>query len=109
MTLPIQFSAEASAELDDAAIWYDEQRAGLGDEFLDVVSETLDTLASWPHSGAPVDDVPADLEVRRAGFSLPVPRRLHRARRQSPRPRRRTRPSAAFVLGTSSRPLSGSE
>lgn len=66
MTLPIQFSAEASAELDDAAIWYDEQRAGLGDEFLDVVSETLDTLASWPHSGAPVDDVPADLEVRRA-------------------------------------------
>lgn len=66
MTLPIQFSAEAAAELDDAAIWYDEQRAGLGDEFLDVVSETLDTLASLPHSGVPVDDVPADLEVRRA-------------------------------------------
>lgn len=66
MTLPIQFSAEASAELDDAAIWYDEQRAGLGDEFLDVVSETLDTLATWPHSGAPLDDVAADLEVRRA-------------------------------------------
>ena len=66
MTLAIQLSAEASAELDDAAIWYDEQRAGLGDEFLDVVNETLDTLASWPHSGAPVGDVPADLEVRRA-------------------------------------------
>lgn len=66
MTLPIQLSAQASAELDNAATWYDEQRAGLGAEFMDVLDETLATLAEWPHSGAPVDDVPADLEVRRA-------------------------------------------
>lgn len=66
MTLPIQFSAEASAELDDAATWYDEQRAGLGAELMDAVDEALETLAEWPHAGAPVEEVPADLEVRRA-------------------------------------------
>lgn len=66
MTLPIQLSAAAAAELDNAATWYDEQRAGLGVEFMDAVDEALDTLAEWPHSGASVEDVPPDLEVRRA-------------------------------------------
>lgn len=65
MTLPIQFSTEASVELDKAATWYDEQRAGLGAEFMVAVDEALNTLAMWPHSGAPINDVTSDLEVRR--------------------------------------------
>ncbi len=66
MTLPIQFSVEACAELDDAVAWYDGQRVGLGTEFLDVIDETLDTIADWPQFGARVEGLSPDLEVRRA-------------------------------------------
>lgn len=50
--------AEAEAELDDAAAWYDEQRDGLGDELLLAVHEAfaviVDTPDPWPRwPGAP--------------------------------------------------------
>jgi plasmid stabilization system protein ParE len=34
MTTPIDFRSEAVEEIDDAFTWYEEQRVGLGDEFL---------------------------------------------------------------------------
>jgi hypothetical protein len=44
--------AEADAELDEAAIWYDERREGLGDELLIAVHSALvvisETPKSWP-------------------------------------------------------------
>ena len=50
--------AEAEAELGDAAGWYEQRRAGLGDELLDevreglaVIVETAETWPRWP--GAP--------------------------------------------------------
>lgn len=66
MILPVRFSAEAAEELDDAAVWYDRQRPGLGGEFMDAVEETVAILAEWPRSGPLVSGLPADLEVRRA-------------------------------------------
>jgi hypothetical protein len=36
---------EASAELEDAAVWYESQRPGLGVEFLHAVDATLDRIA----------------------------------------------------------------
>lgn len=66
MTLPIEFSAEAGDELDHATSWYDEERQGIGSDVMDAIDAALETLAAWPHAGAPVDDVPADFEVRRA-------------------------------------------
>ncbi len=74
MTWPIEFSAEAAEELDAAAGWFDEQRPGLGNEFLDAIDEALGLIAEWPRAGSIVDDVPEDLEVRRS----PIPRfRFH--------------------------------
>jgi hypothetical protein len=43
--------AEAEAELDDAAGWYDEQRLGLGNEFLGAVQDALVVIANRPDRG----------------------------------------------------------
>lgn len=69
MSLPVRFSAEASAELEDAAVWYDEQRPGLGEAFIDAVEAAIVLLVDWPQTGTPVDGLAADLDVRRAPVS----------------------------------------
>ena len=44
--------AEAEAELDDAATWYDDRSEGLGDEFMDISREAMmlivDSPETWP-------------------------------------------------------------
>ena len=50
--------AEAEAELDDAAVWYDDRRVGLGDELVRAVDDALGVIGeapdSWPRwPGAP--------------------------------------------------------
>jgi hypothetical protein len=37
MSLPVVFRAAAQAEFDAAAAWYEEQRPGLGGDFVDAV------------------------------------------------------------------------
>ena len=66
MTLPFRTESEAAAELEEATAWYDQQRPGLGDEFLEAVDEALAFIANWPRTGRPVPDVPPDLLIRRA-------------------------------------------
>lgn len=44
----IQFLETAQAELDEAIIYYNQQRAGLGDEFLDEIVGALDRIARFP-------------------------------------------------------------
>jgi len=56
---------EASTELGEAALWYERQRSGLGEEFLEAVEATLALIARFPRAGTPVPDVPAELPVRR--------------------------------------------
>lgn len=57
---------EASAELDDAALWYERQRTGLGSEFLEAIDNALKFIARWPEAGSPVPNVSPDLPLRRA-------------------------------------------
>jgi toxin ParE1/3/4 len=52
VTLPIRFSAEASAELANTATWYEEQRAGLGAEFMDAVDGALGARSPDGHTPA---------------------------------------------------------
>ncbi|MGH9222711.1 MAG: type II toxin-antitoxin system RelE/ParE family toxin [Acidimicrobiales bacterium] len=66
MTLPVRLGPEASAELADAARWYENRRAGLGSMFLDAVDATVESISRWPRTGAKVEGLPGDLEVRRA-------------------------------------------
>jgi plasmid stabilization system protein ParE len=48
MTVEIRLRPEAAQDLADAAEWYEEQRAGLGHEFLDEARATLSTIAEMP-------------------------------------------------------------
>jgi plasmid stabilization system protein ParE len=56
---------EASAELGEAARWYERQRQGLGREFLEAVEVAQKFIARFPRAGTPVPDVPPELPVRR--------------------------------------------
>lgn len=56
---------EASAELEDAALWYEHKRAGLGLEFVEAVDAALDQIARWPAIGQRVLNVPNDIPARR--------------------------------------------
>ena len=46
----LELHPEARAELRRAALWYEEQRPGLGDEFIADISETLDRIGATPES-----------------------------------------------------------
>jgi plasmid stabilization system protein ParE len=46
---PVLRSA-AAADVEEAWLWYEAQREGLGDEFLQVVEEALESIAAFPGS-----------------------------------------------------------
>ena len=69
MNRRILFQPEASAELEEAALWYEAQRSGLGMGFLAAVDRAVEHLATWPDSGIPVPGVPAKLSVRQQPVS----------------------------------------
>ena len=48
----LELHPEALAELRGAALWYDERRPGLGDEFIAEVSAALDRIEDAPESYA---------------------------------------------------------
>ena len=48
MTLEVRLRPEAEQDLTDAAAWYEEQRQGLGHEFLDEVLTMLSSIAETP-------------------------------------------------------------
>jgi hypothetical protein len=65
MTGAFRPEPEASAELEDAAVWYDGQRLGLGLEFVQAVDAALERIVRWPQIGRRVPGVPADVPARR--------------------------------------------
>ena len=48
MTLEVRLRSKAEQDLADAAAWYEEQRQGLGHEFLDEVLTMLASIAETP-------------------------------------------------------------
>jgi len=60
----VRFEAEADAEYRSAGRWYEEQRPGLGTEFLDAVDAAIDFAIGFPRAGTPVPGVPVGLAVR---------------------------------------------
>ena len=45
---PPIFRPAAAADVEDAYRWYENQRAGLGDEFLAAVSTIIESLVTYP-------------------------------------------------------------
>jgi toxin ParE1/3/4 len=56
---------EASAELEDAALWYEGQRPGLGLELVQAVDSALAEITAWPQIGRRVAGLPNELPVRK--------------------------------------------
>lgn len=48
MTIEVRVRPEAEKDLSDAAAWYEEQRPGLGHQFLDEVLAVLSTISKVP-------------------------------------------------------------
>ncbi len=49
MSLKVYLRTKAEADLEDAAEWYEKQREGLGQEFLDDVLRAFETIAENPN------------------------------------------------------------
>lgn len=65
MIKAIRLENEASAELHDAAKWYEERQTGLGQRYLEAVDSTFRQLLQYPHAGVRMPLMPPDLNVRR--------------------------------------------
>ena len=46
--LPVSLDADALDEMDAAYVWYESQRAGLGEEFAEAVWSTIDRVRNRP-------------------------------------------------------------
>ncbi len=65
MTGTFRSEPEASAELEDGALWYEGQRPGLGLELVQAVDFALKQIARWPQIGRRVPGLPNDVPVRK--------------------------------------------
>lgn len=48
MTYRLEIRPDVFSDIEEAAVWYDEQRAGLGSEFTREVVEAIDALSNNP-------------------------------------------------------------
>jgi len=63
----VKFTFLPAAELDaaDAAVWYDDQRFGLGDEFLDELKDVLGRVQQAPEQAPRLEHYAGRRDVRR--------------------------------------------
>jgi len=64
MSLPAVYRRKVGRDLAGAVGWYEDQRAGLGEEFLGAVEASFDAIQEFPEMFAPLHG-----EVRRAVVS----------------------------------------
>ena len=65
MKKPWRTRAEAEREIEEAAVWYEEQQAGLGEEFIDAIATALERVTAQPHVAVPVPGARSQTRSRR--------------------------------------------
>lgn len=65
MTKPLRLERAARDELRSSVRWYEDQRPGLGDDFLDALESAFERVTRLGIDCRPVFDVPADIGARR--------------------------------------------
>ena len=70
MSLPLVFRAAAQREFDEAAVWYEEQRPGLGSDFVERVHTVLDKVAQQPNHYAVVSGDVREAPVSRFPYAI---------------------------------------
>lgn len=63
--MKVGLDPRASAELDEAAEWYERRRAGLGRELVGEVRASVRTVSRSPRTGSLIDGLDPALDVRR--------------------------------------------
>ncbi len=64
--MTFQLLPSAEAEAIEAAVWYDDQRAGLGDEFLTELDRTFERLCQSPQACSRLEAYQGPHDVRRS-------------------------------------------
>jgi plasmid stabilization system protein ParE len=49
MSLEVHLRPEAEADIEEAALWYEKQREGLGQDFLDELLSAINAISENPH------------------------------------------------------------
>jgi plasmid stabilization system protein ParE len=70
MSLPVVLRPEARAEFDDAFDWYEQQRPGLGVDFVTQVQEAFDRISAAPEQYAQIFHDIRRVVVRRFPYSI---------------------------------------
>lgn len=70
MSLPIEFDPDARAEFLDSALWYDNQRTGLGLDFMEEVCLVLKLISESPKLFGHVESGIRQATVKRFPFSV---------------------------------------
>ena len=70
MTVEVRLRPEAEQDLADAAAWYEDQRPGLGQQFLDEAQVTLSAIAERPLSYQLVHRTARRAVLRRFPFGI---------------------------------------
>ena len=70
MTLPLVLRAEARAEFDEAFDWYEQQRPGLGLDFMRRVQQAFDLIEQMPELHARVFEDVRCATVRRFPYAV---------------------------------------
>jgi plasmid stabilization system protein ParE len=70
MAIELALTPEASADLDEAYAWYDQQRPGLGDEFLGCVEGCIAKICRDPEWSPIVHDEYHRALVRRFPYAI---------------------------------------
>jgi toxin ParE1/3/4 len=70
MSLPLVFRRIAQKEFDEAAVWYEEKRAGLGIEFVDEIQKALDQIVQQPDRFPMVLDDVREAPARRFPYCV---------------------------------------
>jgi toxin ParE1/3/4 len=65
VTAEVRFVDEAVKELDDAVLWYEDRREGLGLAFVAALDRAIESISRQPRAAALIEGVSEDLEVRR--------------------------------------------
>jgi len=66
MSKPVRSDADAKAELASAVKWYDEQRLGLGEKFLNSVRDCVERIGRSPGTFPLTPRQPEELGIRSA-------------------------------------------
>lgn len=72
MTYIVRLREEAELDLEDAASWYESQRSGLGQDFLDTVLQSLELIGQNPSPDKGWERTPFEAGLVRPAVRLAV-------------------------------------